>query len=61
MRAKSVTLAKFHSLGSGSRPGDDVGNRAFIEEAPFFPFAPHDDLIGVCSRVYDIQPVPASK
>jgi hypothetical protein len=38
-----------------------VGNRAFIEEAPFFPFAPHDDLIGVCSRVYDIQPVPASK
>jgi hypothetical protein len=35
--------------------------RAFIEEALFFPFAPRDDLIDACARIYDMSPVPAQR
>jgi hypothetical protein len=32
--------------------------RDFIDEATFFPYGLHDDLLDACSRVYDMEPTP---
>lgn len=50
-----------HRIVSPLRRLDEDGSiydltRVFMEEARFFPFAPHDDLIDAVSRIYDMEP-----
>jgi hypothetical protein len=50
-----------HRIVSPLRRLDEDGaiydlTRVFMEEARFFPFAPHDDLIDAVSRIFDMEP-----
>lgn len=59
-RAMIASGAK-HRIVTALKRRDENGDiydltRAFIEEAVFHPFAPHDDLIDACSRIYDMEP-----
>lgn len=47
---------EIHKTDEDGRRYDVLG--CFIEEFVFFPFAPHDDLLDSCSRIYDMSPVP---
>ena len=33
-------------------------NKRLLDEFLVYPFAPHDDMLDVCSRLYDMEPVP---
>ena len=52
---------QMHRLVTPIRRWDEDENiydltRVFMEEAKFFPFAPHDDLIDATARIYDMEP-----
>lgn len=71
LQGETAVVARLRQRGQGHlaaspiKRKDENGNAydltdELIKEMTFFPFAQHDDLIDAVSRIYDMEPMPAT-